>query len=104
MDKLIGKLRVSVFISVIIIILSITWLVLDYFVLNNMLKNNAVITSFENIILKISIAVYGLLIITFLVNIYYSLRVSGKAKSELKKATKKIELQPIIEEIPTDIQ
>ena len=91
MDKLIGKLRVSAFISVIIIILSITWMVLDYFVLRNVLTKAAVITDFGNIILKISIGVFGLLIITFLVHIYYSLRVSRKAKSEINKVKNEIE-------------
>jgi len=90
-DKLIGKLRVSIFISVIIIILSITWLVLDYFVLRDVLTNAVVITDFGNIILKISIGVFGLLIITFLINIYYALRVARKAKSELNKAKNEIE-------------
>jgi len=91
MEKLTGKLKVSISISLIIIVLSITWLILDYYVLYNIITNSTLLSNFEVIILKISIGVFALLIISFLIIIYYALRVSSKAKSELNKAKKEIE-------------
>ncbi len=90
MDKLIGKLRGTIIISLIIIILSISWLVLDYYILGKVISGTGTLTNFEIAMLKISVAVFGLLIITFLINIYYALRVSSKSKSELNKARKEI--------------
>ena len=91
MEKLTGKLKVSISISLIIIVLSITWLILDYYVLSGILTNSTLLSNFEVLILKISIGVFALLIISFLIIIYYALRVSAKAKSELNKAKKENE-------------
>jgi len=98
-DKIIGKLRVSIIVSVIVIILSVSWLVLDYYILGKIILTTNILTNFESAMLKISIAVFGLLIFTFLINIYYSLRVSSKAKSEINKVKKEIERKAAVEDI-----
>jgi len=99
MDKLIRKLRGSIIFSVLVIILSISWLVLDYYILGKVIAGTDILTNFEVAILKISIAVFGLLIFTFLINIYYALRVSSKSKSELNKVKREIEQTTAVEEI-----
>ena len=80
MDKLYNNFKISAIVTFILIILSITWIILDYYVLKDILSNETLLTGFEILILKISIAVFVCLILSFLVSLFYAFRIGIKSK------------------------
>jgi len=99
MDKIIRKLKSSTNLTLILGLLSITWLIIDYFVVETVLVEGLTKYSLEWILLIASaIAIAAFHISTF-ITIYYSYRVYMRVKKDGKTKTD----DTITEElIPTD--
>ncbi|NOX19193.1 MAG: hypothetical protein GXO87_13040 [Chlorobi bacterium] len=92
MDKLYNNFKISAVITLILIILAVTWMLLDYYVLKDILTDSSIFTNWEVLILKISLVVFGILIFSQLITLYYSFRIGRKGKTLSNQAdeTKKI--------------
>ena len=88
MEKLIQKLRTNLLITFILGLLSVTWIIIDYFVLDTIINEGLSKFSLEWILVIISGIAFIAFHISVFVTIYYSLRLLRKIKSENKKAIK----------------
>lgn len=91
MDRIVEKLKTNALITFILGLLSSTWIVIDYFVLDTIINEGLSKFSLEWILVIIS----GLAFIAFhfsaFVTIYYAFRLIRKIKSEQKKNAKESE-------------
>jgi len=85
MEKLYNSFKISSIITFILIILSITWLILDYYVLKDVLADEALFSTWELLILKISLAVFVILIFSMMITLFFSFRMGLKSKTLNKK-------------------
>lgn len=85
MEKLIRKLKSSANSTLILGLLSITWLIIDYFVIETILVENLEKFSLEWILLVASAIAFAAFHISVFVTIFYAYRVYMKFKSESKK-------------------
>lgn len=81
MEKLVERLKSTTSFSLIMACLSITWLIIDYFVMGSIIEKGLTKFSLEWILLIASGFVYLVFTISVFIMIYYSMRVSGKLKS-----------------------
>lgn len=85
MEKLYNNFKISAIVTLILIILAITWILLDYYVLKDILADSSIFSNWEVLILKISLAVFGVLIFSQLITLYYSFRIGRKGKNFAKQ-------------------
>jgi hypothetical protein len=86
MEKLVNQLKTNSYIIIVLAILSLTWLLIDYFLLKGILTDNNIALNYNWILITISIIVVVLFHLWVFILVFYSLRVVIKYKSELKKA------------------
>lgn len=94
MEKLARKLKSSANLTLILGLLSITWLIIDYFVVETILVEGLTKFSLEWILLIASAIAFAAFHISAFVTIFYSYRVVMKTKSKKKKEAKEIVLEP----------
>lgn len=98
MEKIIRKLKISSIVTLILGLLSLSWLVLDYFLVKDYLNDPHFQLGWEWVIIIVSaVAVLSFHFAAFL-TIYYSTRLIIKYRSEEKKQNKAIsesEVSPI---------
>lgn len=87
MESLIQKLKNSATLTLILGILSLTWLVIDYFVLGTLTTKVLGKFELEWILLIFSAAAIIVFHISVFITIYYSYRVVRKIRKELKTKT-----------------
>jgi NADH:ubiquinone oxidoreductase subunit 5 (subunit L)/multisubunit Na+/H+ antiporter MnhA subunit len=85
MEKLINKLKNNSVISLIVGILALTWIILDYFAVKDIVAEYQIKFGLDLMLLWISGAALLLFIIFVFITLYYSFRVIMKYKSEQKK-------------------
>ena len=85
MEKLYNNFKISAIVTLILVVLAITWLLLDYYVLKDILADSSIFTNWEVLILKISLIVFGILIFSQLITLYYSFRIGRKGKNFAKQ-------------------
>lgn len=81
MEKLVERLKSTTSFSLIMACLSITWLIIDYFVMGSIIEKGLTKFSLEWILMIASGIVYTVFTISVFIMIYYSIRVTGKLKS-----------------------
>ena len=92
-EKLISKLKANAVISLILGLLSLTWIILDYFIISDLIAQYEISLSINIMLLALSGIAFLVFILVVFVTIYYIFRTSMKYNSEQKKLDKK--------EIPT---
>ncbi|OGU56248.1 MAG: hypothetical protein A2V66_02925 [Ignavibacteria bacterium RBG_13_36_8] len=85
MEKLINKLKTNSLISLIFGILSLTWVILDYFVIKDFVTEYKIKFGLDLLLLGVSAVAFLLFIIFVFIALYYSFRVVLRYKSEQKK-------------------
>ncbi len=85
MERLSQKLKSSANLTLILGVLSITWLIIDYFVIETILKEGLTKFSLEWILLVASAVAFAALDISVFITIFYAYRVFIKLRSESKK-------------------
>jgi len=85
MERLSQKLKSSANLTLILGLLSITWLIIDYFVIETILKEGLTKFSLEWILLVASAVAFAAFHISVFITIFYAYRVFIKLKSESKK-------------------
>lgn len=88
METLVQKLKTNSIITLILGLLSLTWIVIDYFVLDSVAVKGLSKYSLEWILLIFSGAVLAVFHISVFVTLYYAFRVIRKAKKGIKLGTK----------------
>ncbi len=91
MEKIVEKLKTNTLITFILGLLSSTWIVIDYFVLDTILNEGLSKLSLEWILIIISGAAFIAFHISVFLMIYYVFRLLRKIKSEQKKSHKEEE-------------
>ncbi|MBL1214198.1 MAG: hypothetical protein HND52_12635 [Ignavibacteriae bacterium] len=86
MEKLVNQLKTNSYIIIVLAILSLTWLLIDYFLLKGILADNNIALNYNWILITISIVVVVLFHLWVFILVFYSLRVVIRFKSELRKA------------------
>lgn len=89
LENLISKLKTNAVISLILGLLSLTWIVLDYFIIKDLILQNEIKLNIYILLLALSAIAFFLFIMAVFVTIYYIFRTSMKYKSENKKKEKK---------------
>lgn len=85
MERLSQKLKSSANLTLILGLLSITWLIIDYFVIETILKEGLTKFSLEWILLVTSAIAFVAFHVSVFITIFYVYRVFMKLKSESKK-------------------
>jgi membrane protein implicated in regulation of membrane protease activity len=85
MERLSQKLKSSANLTLILGLLSITWLIIDYFVIETILKEGLTKFSLEWILLVASAVAFAAFHISVFITIFYAYRVFIKLRSESKK-------------------
>lgn len=85
MEKILAKLKTNSVITLILGILSLTWLFVDYFVFETIVREGLTEFSLEWILLIISGIVFLFFIVAVFINLFYIFRLTMKHNSELKK-------------------
>ena len=88
LEKLLGKLKSSANFTLILGLLSITWLIIDYFVIETILVENLEKFSLEWILIIASALAFISFHTSAFITIYYSYRVVMKFRSVKKKVSK----------------
>ncbi len=92
MENLIRKLKISSVVTLILGLLSLSWLILDYFLIKDYLNDQRFQLGWEwGIIIVSAVAVLSFHLAAF-ITIYYSTRLIIKYRSEEKKHKKAISL------------
>lgn len=84
MERMVQKLKSSTNLTLILGLLSITWLIIDYFVIQTILKEGLEKYSLEWILLVASVVAFAAFHISTFITIFYSYRVYMKVKKEAK--------------------
>jgi NADH:ubiquinone oxidoreductase subunit 5 (subunit L)/multisubunit Na+/H+ antiporter MnhA subunit len=85
MERLSQKLKSSANLTLILGLLSITWLIIDYFVIETILKEGLTKFSLEWILLVASAVAFAAFHISVFITIFYAYRLFIKLRSESKK-------------------
>lgn len=85
MEGLSQKLKNSANLTLILGLLSITWLIIDYFVIGTILKEGLTKFSLEWILLVASAIAFAAFHVSVFITIFYAYRLFMKVKSESKK-------------------
>jgi low affinity Fe/Cu permease len=85
MERLSQKLKSSANLTLILGLLSITWLIIDYFVIETILKEGLTKFSLEWILLVASAVAFAAFHISVFITIFYAYREFIKLRSESKK-------------------
>lgn len=86
MEKILSRLKTNSWVSLILGVLSLTWVVIDYFVIKEILRQYQIVLSFETILLIISAIAAVIFHISVFITLYYVMRFVLKYKSALKTA------------------
>ena len=86
MENLISKLKGNAIISLILGLLSLTWIVLDYFIITDLINQYDVTLSIYILLLALSGIAFTLFIFFVFATVYNIFRTSMKYKSEQKKS------------------
>lgn len=97
MEKLYNRFKILSITTFILIILSITWIILDFYVIKDVLRDESLFSSWELLILKISLAVFVVLILSMLITIFLGFRIGSKGIVLSKKVTPDIQQEQIPE-------
>ena len=89
LENLISKLKTNAVISLILGLLSLTWIVLDFFIIKDLIQQNEIKLNIYILLLAFSAIAFVIFIIAVFITIYYIFRASMKYKSENKKKEKK---------------
>jgi hypothetical protein len=103
MEKLVNQLKTNSYIIIVLAILSLTWLLIDYFLLKGVLSDNTIELGYSWILIVISIVVVAIFHIWVFILIYYCLRVVIKFNSE-KKNSEVTEINKSTENKNTEIK
>ncbi|MCZ7604016.1 MAG: hypothetical protein QY331_06480 [Melioribacteraceae bacterium] len=93
MESLTQKLKNSLNFTLVLGFLSLTWLIIDYFVIETILAEGLGKFSLEWILLVASGIAFIVFHISVFITIYYGYRVTMKFKSEMKKSGNNITKQ-----------
>ena len=85
-EKLISKLKTNAVISLILGLLALTWVILDYFIIYDLIVEYKIKLSIYILLLALSGAVFIFFVVFVFVTIYYIFRTSIKYHSEKKKS------------------
>ncbi len=93
MEKLLRKLKSNTTVTFILWILSIVWIIIDYFVINKIITENNIEFGFDVVLLIASGVIFLLLHFWVFLGFWLVMRVQYKYKSELKKKAKEEEIK-----------
>ncbi|MFC2136047.1 hypothetical protein ACFLTH_15640 [Bacteroidota bacterium] len=85
-EKLISKLKTSAVISLILGLLALTWVILDYFIIIDLIVEYKIKLSIYILLLALSGVAFAFFILFAFITIYYIFRTSIKYHSEKKKS------------------
>jgi len=89
LENLISKLKTNAVISLILGLLSLTWIILDYFIIKDLITQYEIKLSIYILLLALSGIAFFVFILFVFITIYYIFRSSIKYNSDQKKSTKK---------------
>lgn len=87
MEKILSRLKTNSIITLLLGILSLTWIIIDYFVIDTIVSDGLTKYSPEWILLQFSGAIVLCFVISTFITLYYSARAVMKFKKEKKNAS-----------------
>lgn len=83
MEKIANRMRqISVFVFI-MLLLSITWLFLDYFVFQGIISEFSEMRTFDIVLIKVSFVVFAIFFISVILLLWYGFRLRGKLEKSL---------------------
>lgn len=85
MEKTLSKLKTSSIVSFIFAFISISWLIIDYFLLREIFRDAKIVLGFEMVLLIMSAVIFSVFIFSVFVTSYQTFRLVMEIRSEKKK-------------------